>query len=90
VRFSRSRSNLTMFRVAARADAPRRASSGPVAAGQDVSGPQFEKIPPRVDYELTALGCSLRQIVEPLDAWARTHMNDMKRARETYDKRDET
>ena len=51
---------------------------------------QFETIPPRVDYELTALGCSLRQVVEPLGAWARTHMNDMKRARETYDKRDGT
>jgi len=55
-----------------------------------VTRTQFETIPPRVDYALTALGCSLRQIVEPLDAWARTHMNDMKRARETYDKRDET
>ena len=55
-----------------------------------VTRTQFERIPPRVDYELTALGCSLRQIVEPLDAWARAHMNDMKRARETYDKRDET
>jgi len=39
---------------------------------------------------LPALGCSLRQIVKPLDAWARAHMNDMKRARETYDKRVET
>jgi DNA-binding HxlR family transcriptional regulator len=55
-----------------------------------VTRTQFERIPPRVDYELTALGCSLRQIVEPLDAWARAHINDMKRARETYDKRDET
>ena len=55
-----------------------------------VTRTQYERIPPRVDYELTALGCSLRQIVEPLDAWARAHMNDMKRARETYDKRDET
>ena len=55
-----------------------------------VTRTQFETIPPRVDYELTALGCSLRQVVEPLGAWARAHMNDMKRARETYDKRDET
>jgi DNA-binding HxlR family transcriptional regulator len=45
-------------------------------------------IPPRVDYELTALGHSLWQIGEPLDAWARAHMNAMKSARETYDKRD--
>jgi DNA-binding HxlR family transcriptional regulator len=54
-----------------------------------VTRTQFETIPPRVDYELTALGCSLRQVVEPLGAWARAHMNDMQRARETYDKRDE-
>jgi DNA-binding HxlR family transcriptional regulator len=43
-----------------------------------------------IAHELTALGCALRQVVEPLGAWARAHMNDMKRARETYDKRDET
>jgi DNA-binding HxlR family transcriptional regulator len=49
---------------------------------------QFETIPPRVDYELTGLGRSLRQVVEPLGAWARTHMNVMKRARESYDKQD--
>jgi DNA-binding HxlR family transcriptional regulator len=48
----------------------------------------FATIPPRVDYELTALGHSLWQIGEPLDAWARAHMNAMKSARETYDKRD--
>jgi DNA-binding HxlR family transcriptional regulator len=50
-----------------------------------VTRKQFETIPPRVDYELTALGSSLRQIVEPLNAWARAHMHDMKRARESYD-----
>ena len=55
-----------------------------------VTRTQFETIPPRVDYALTALGRSLRQIVEPLGAWARAHTNDMRRARETYDKRDET
>ena len=55
-----------------------------------VTRTQFETIPPRVDYELTALGRSLRKVVEPLGAWARAHMNDMKRARETYDKRVET
>src|SRR5258708_32752400 len=55
-----------------------------------VTRTQFERIPPRVDYELTALGCSLRQGVKALDAWARARMGDMKRARETYDKRVET
>src|SRR5258708_15031059 len=33
-----------------------------------VTRTQFEAIPPRVDYELTALGCSLRQFVGPLCA----------------------
>src|SRR5260370_31973447 len=49
-----------------------------------VTRTQFETIPPRVDYELTALGCSLRQVVEPLGAWARAPMKDMKRGREAF------
>src|ERR1700736_5956586 len=44
-----------------------------------VTRTQFETIPPRVDYALTALGCSLRQIVEPLGDWARAHMNVIQR-----------
>ena len=39
-----------------------------------VTRSKFERIPPRVDYELTALGCSLRQIVEPFGCvGARAH-----------------
>ena len=51
-----------------------------------VTRKQFETIPPKVDYKLTALGSSLRQIVEPLSAWARANMNDMKMARASYDR----
>lgn len=47
----------------------------------------FPTIPPRVDYALTALGHSLLQVVEPLGAWARAHIIDMKTARENFDKR---
>ncbi|TMC48260.1 MAG: helix-turn-helix transcriptional regulator, partial [Chloroflexi bacterium] len=36
----------------------------------------FPTIPPRVDYELTKLGRSLRCAVEPLGSWARTHVAD--------------
>ena len=46
---------------------------------------QFPTIPPRVDYELTALGVSLLGVVRPLGAWARANMADMKAAREVFD-----
>ena len=36
-----------------------------------VTRTQFPTIPPRVDYELTPLGRSLWDAVEPLGAWAR-------------------
>ena len=35
-----------------------------------VTRTQFPTIPPRVDYELTELGRSLWQVVEPLGVWA--------------------
>jgi len=45
----------------------------------------FPTIPPRVDYELTKLGGSLRCAVEPLGSWARTHVADIHKAREKFD-----
>ena len=45
----------------------------------------FPTIPPRVDYELTKLGRSLRCAVEPLGSWARGHVADIHRAREKFD-----
>jgi DNA-binding HxlR family transcriptional regulator len=45
-------------------------------------------IPPRVDYELTALGRSLWQAVEPLGLWARTHVKDIHAAQNSFDKKD--
>lgn len=53
-----------------------------------VTRTQFPTIPPRVDYGLTPLGRSLWQDVKPLCVWAHAHMNEMKRARETFDKHD--
>src|SRR6204780_211495 len=47
----------------------------------------FPTIPPRVDYELTDLGRSLLSAVEPLGAWAQTHVADIHKAREKFDKR---
>jgi len=44
-------------------------------------------VPPRVDYELTALGQSLRGLVRGLEDWAETHIAEVLRARADYDAR---
>ncbi len=47
----------------------------------------WAQVPPRVDYELTALGASL---IEPLGAlrhWAENHTTEVLRARRDYDSR---
>jgi DNA-binding HxlR family transcriptional regulator len=47
----------------------------------------FPTIPPRVDYELTKLGRSLRAAVQPLGSWAQTHIQDIRKAQDKFDKR---
>lgn len=47
----------------------------------------FPTIPPRVDYELTALGRSLSSAVEPLALWARGYMTDIRKAQEKFDRK---
>ena len=47
----------------------------------------FPTVPPRVDYELTALGQSLRQPVEALGSWAFANVDAIDQARETFDRR---
>jgi DNA-binding HxlR family transcriptional regulator len=42
-------------------------------------------IPPRVDYELTALGQSLRPPVEALGSWASKHLDVIDQARVDFD-----
>jgi DNA-binding HxlR family transcriptional regulator len=42
-------------------------------------------IPPRVDYELTELGESLREPVQGLGAWAMAHIACIRAAQERYD-----
>lgn len=42
-------------------------------------------IPPRVDYELTELGISLREPVQGLGAWAMAHIDCIRAAQERYD-----
>ena len=48
---------------------------------------QFPTIPPRVDYELTQLGRSLWDAVEPLAAWAQGHVKHIARARAAFDEK---
>ena len=43
--------------------------------------------PPRVDYALTELGCSLWEPVEALGAWARTHRPRIEEARQRFDEK---
>ncbi len=46
-------------------------------------------IPPRVDYELTELGQSLRRPVEALGDWVFEHLPEIHRARTAFDTRAE-
>ena len=47
----------------------------------------FPTIPPRVDYELTGLGQSLRVPVQALGDWAIAHQGTIRRARLDFDGR---
>ena len=44
-------------------------------------------VPPRVDYALTELGRSLHGLVEGLEKWAESHIEDVQAARKAYDGR---
>ncbi|MDQ0454363.1 winged helix-turn-helix transcriptional regulator [Rhizobium paknamense] len=50
-----------------------------------VSRTIYPTIPPRVEYELTDLGHSLREPVEALGKWAFDHHDRIARARAVYD-----
>ncbi len=50
----------------------------------------FPVVPPRVEYELTALGQSLRSPVSALGEWARGHLDEIDAAREVFDSREAT
>jgi len=44
-------------------------------------------VPPRVDYELTPLGETLRDTIGQLVAWADSHFNEIEAAQSDYDAR---
>jgi DNA-binding HxlR family transcriptional regulator len=43
-------------------------------------------VPPRVDYTLTELGCSLLPVLAVVTEWAQAHMADVDAARASYDR----
>jgi DNA-binding HxlR family transcriptional regulator len=48
----------------------------------------YPTTPQRVDYELTQLGSSLWEAVEPLGSWARAHVSEILTSREQFDEKD--
>jgi DNA-binding HxlR family transcriptional regulator len=54
-----------------------------------VSRTVYPTIPPRVDYQLTELGCSLLKTVRALGAWAIENRDDILEARRRFDGADE-
>jgi DNA-binding HxlR family transcriptional regulator len=44
-------------------------------------------VPPRVDYELTALGATLHETIKSLVTWTETHQSEIAGARTAYDRR---
>jgi DNA-binding HxlR family transcriptional regulator len=46
----------------------------------------YAEIPPRVEYELTALGRDLVEPVKMLQRWASTHIPQVLSARDAYDR----
>jgi DNA-binding HxlR family transcriptional regulator len=48
----------------------------------------FPTTPQRVEYELTKLGSTLWEAVEPLSSWARAHLSEILTSREQFDDKD--
>jgi DNA-binding HxlR family transcriptional regulator len=47
----------------------------------------YPEVPPRVEYSLTPLGTTLRQLVRGLVAWSGAHLAEVDAARAAYDAR---
>ena len=45
----------------------------------------YDQMPPRVEYELTDLGRTLREPLTALARWAEVHVEEVLEARESYD-----
>ncbi|MFD8500672.1 winged helix-turn-helix transcriptional regulator [Amycolatopsis sp. NPDC059657] len=53
-----------------------------------VSRTAYAEVPPRVEYELTPLGRTLRTPLQALNRWAEEHIEQVLAARDVYDARD--
>lgn len=53
-----------------------------------VTRTQYAEIPPRVEYELTPSGRELIAPLHALEDWATSHMSEVLRAREQFDRTD--
>lgn len=47
----------------------------------------YPEVPPRVEYSLTPLGATLRQLVAGFVAWSSAHLSEVAAARSRYDAR---
>jgi DNA-binding HxlR family transcriptional regulator len=47
----------------------------------------YPEVPPRVEYALTPLGSTLRDLVRELIEWSGSHLAEVDRARASYDAR---
>jgi DNA-binding HxlR family transcriptional regulator len=47
----------------------------------------YPEVPPRVEYSLTKLGATLRQLVRGLVEWSGAHLQEVDAARAAYDAR---
>ena len=47
----------------------------------------YDEMPPRVEYELTALGQTLREPLTALGLWAEQHIEEVLDARDAFDQR---
>ena len=45
----------------------------------------YAEVPPRVEYELTAAGMTLRDPLKALEQWSIDHFGDIERSREVYE-----
>jgi len=54
-----------------------------------VSRTAYDEMPPRVEYELTPLGHTLREPLTALGRWAETHIEQVETARAAYDAKNE-
>jgi DNA-binding HxlR family transcriptional regulator len=46
----------------------------------------YASVPPKVEYALTPLGHTLKDLLYAIKTWSETHFNDVKIAQNSYDK----